>query len=67
LADIGEGALKLLPLELQVQINSKVTARTAARARRDWKESDRIREELKAIGVELIDNKDGTTTPMVKP
>jgi cysteinyl-tRNA synthetase len=36
--------------------------RHAARARKDWKESDRIRDELKAMGVVIKDNKDGTTT-----
>jgi cysteinyl-tRNA synthetase len=39
-----------------------VDARNAARANKDWKESDRIRDELKAMGVVIKDNKDGTTT-----
>jgi cysteinyl-tRNA synthetase len=47
-------------------LNSKVLelteARNIARARKDWKESDRIRDELNAMGVVLKDNKDGTTT-----
>ena len=38
-----------------------VEARNAARANKDWKESDRIRDELKAMGVVIKDNKDGTT------
>jgi cysteinyl-tRNA synthetase len=35
--------------------------RTAARARKDWKESDRIRDELAAMGVAIKDSKEGTT------
>jgi cysteinyl-tRNA synthetase len=38
-----------------------VNERTAARGRKDWKESDRIRDELAAMGVVLKDSKDGTT------
>ncbi len=38
-----------------------IAARTAARARKDWKESDRIRDELAKMGVVLKDTKDGTT------
>ena len=51
-----------------------ITARNAARAaamacedkaeaKKHWAESDRIRDELLAMGVALKDNKDGTTTP----
>jgi cysteinyl-tRNA synthetase len=43
------------------KIKDLVEARTAARAKRDWKESDRIRDELAAMGVVLKDTKDGTT------
>ena len=35
--------------------------RSAARARKDLKESDRIRDELAKMGVVLKDTKDGTT------
>ena len=35
--------------------------RAAARARKDFKESDRIRDELAAMGVVIKDSKDGTT------
>ena len=41
---------------------AKLSDRNAARARKDWKESDRIRDELKAMGVVLEDTKDGKTT-----
>jgi cysteinyl-tRNA synthetase len=43
------------------QIEQLVSARTAARARKDFKESDRIRDELTAMGVTIKDSKEGTT------
>jgi cysteinyl-tRNA synthetase len=43
------------------EIESLIAARTAARTRKDWKESDRIRDELAKMGVVLNDSKDGTT------
>jgi cysteinyl-tRNA synthetase len=44
------------------QINDLISLRTAARARKDFKESDRIRDELAAMGVVIKDSKEGTTT-----
>jgi cysteinyl-tRNA synthetase len=43
-----------------------VEDRLLARHNKDWKESDRIRDELAAMGIEIKDNKDGTTTWEVK-
>jgi cysteinyl-tRNA synthetase len=43
------------------QIDGLISDRTAARARRDFKESDRIRDELAAMGVVIKDSKEGTT------
>jgi cysteinyl-tRNA synthetase len=43
------------------KINEMIEARTAARARKDFKESDRIRDELAAMGVVIKDSKEGTT------
>jgi cysteinyl-tRNA synthetase len=43
------------------EVENLIAARTAARNRKDWKESDRIRDELAAMGVVLKDSKDGTT------
>lgn len=43
-----------------------IAARNAARASKNWAESDRIRDELAAMGIILKDNKDGTTTWEVK-
>jgi cysteinyl-tRNA synthetase len=41
-----------------------IEARVAARARKDWKESDRIRDELAAMGVVLKDGKDADGKPV---
>jgi cysteinyl-tRNA synthetase len=43
------------------QIDALISDRTAARARKDFKESDRIRDELAAMGVVIKESKDGTT------
>ena len=42
-------------------VEKMISARTAARKAKDFKESDRIRDELAAMGVVLKDSKDGTT------
>jgi cysteinyl-tRNA synthetase len=42
-------------------VDSFIAQRTAARARKDFKESDRIRDELAAMGVVIKDSKEGTT------
>jgi cysteinyl-tRNA synthetase len=44
-----------------VKIEALIAERTAARARKDFKESDRIRDELAAMGIAIKDSKDGTT------
>jgi cysteinyl-tRNA synthetase len=43
------------------QVDDLIAARTAARARKDFRESDRIRDELAAMGVAIKDSKEGTT------
>ena len=43
------------------EINRLITARLAARRNRDFKESDRIRDELAGLGVQLKDAKNSTT------
>jgi cysteinyl-tRNA synthetase len=48
------------------KISGWIAARNAARAAKNWAESDRIRDELLAMGVALKDNKDGTTTWEIK-
>jgi cysteinyl-tRNA synthetase len=42
-------------------VNASIAARDEARARKDFKESDRIRDELAAMGVIIKDSKEGTT------
>ena len=41
-------------------IDALVAARAAAKKEKNWAEADRIRDELKAMGVELIDTPQGT-------
>jgi len=43
------------------RVESLIAARAAARARKDWKESDRVRDELAAIGVQVKDGPQGAT------
>ena len=43
-------------------VQRRIDERLAARASKNWAESDRIRDELKGMGVLLKDSKDGTTT-----
>lgn len=50
--------------KLREQIDVLIAARTAARANKDWKESDRIRDELAAMGVVLKDGKDADGKPV---
>ncbi len=73
-----DAALKLLGVDVRVyaqwlddekrkgvdaaSVEGLIAARNAARAAKNWAESDRIRDELAAMGVALKDNKDGTTT-----
>jgi len=46
---------------LAADVEKLIADRTAARARKDFKESDRIRDELAAMGVVIKDSKEGTT------
>jgi cysteinyl-tRNA synthetase len=64
--DRREAFIELAPLDKSgeldaVKINALISDRTAARARKDFKESDRIRDELAAMGVVIKDSKEGTT------
>jgi cysteinyl-tRNA synthetase len=43
-----------------------VSTRLEARKSRDWKKSDEIRDELLSMGIQIMDNKDGTTSWEVK-
>lgn len=48
------------------RIERLIAARETARKNKNWAESDRIRDELDAMGIVLKDNKDGTTSWEVK-
>jgi cysteinyl-tRNA synthetase len=65
--DRRDAFIDIAPLDKSAELNAAaldalVATRTEARVRKDWKESDRIRDELSAMGIELEDHKDGTTT-----
>jgi len=45
--------------ELDAQIEALIEERQAARKARDFATADRIRDELKAQGIELLDTRDG--------
>jgi cysteinyl-tRNA synthetase len=48
--------------ELASKVETLISARRSARVAKNWAESDRIRDELAAMGIAVKDNKDGTTT-----
>ena len=50
----------------EAAVNALIGARLAARQAKNWAESDRIRDELAAMGIAIKDNKDGTTSWEVK-
>jgi cysteinyl-tRNA synthetase len=52
--------------EFEERVNSLVENRLEARKAKDWKKSDEIRDELLAMGIQIKDNKDGTTSWEVK-
>jgi cysteinyl-tRNA synthetase len=64
-AFLSDDWLSLEP-DLMDKVNQLKAARDDARKAKNWAESDRIRDELAAMGVTLKDNKDGTTTWEVK-
>jgi cysteinyl-tRNA synthetase len=49
---------------IEAKVDDLINLRTAARARKDFKESDRIRDELVAMGVVLKDGKDADGNPV---
>ena len=51
-----------VPPALAPEAAALIVQRGAARAAKNWKESDRLRDELAALGVAVKDNKDGTTS-----
>lgn len=54
--------LRVKVLELDpVHIESRIAARTQARADKDWAQADAVRDELAAMRVEIMDSPEGTT------
>ena len=51
-----------IPPEMARKVEDLISLRRSARVGKNWAESDRIRDELAAMGIALKDNKDGTTT-----
>ena len=49
---------------MRQQVDGLIADRAAARARKDFKESDRIRDELAAMGVAIKDGKDADGKPV---
>ncbi len=45
---------------LDADVEALIEARRAAKAARNWKEADRLRDALKSIGILLEDRKDGS-------
>jgi cysteinyl-tRNA synthetase len=73
-ASLG-AALSLIGFSLETRETASVDRETVvrlvedrllARHNKNWKESDRIRDELAGLGIAIKDNKDGTTTWEVK-
>jgi cysteinyl-tRNA synthetase len=58
---ISERIEQKAPVDM-VEIADAIAARIAARKARNFKEADRIRDELVARGIQLMDNPDGTTS-----
>ena len=47
--------------DLEARVNALLARRSAARAAKDWAASDRVRDELQALGVQVKDGPAGTT------
>jgi cysteinyl-tRNA synthetase len=47
--------------DLEARVKELLTRRAAARAAKDWAASDRVRDELQALGVQVKDGPSGTT------
>jgi cysteinyl-tRNA synthetase len=48
-------------VSLDAEVEALIEARRAAKAGKNWAEADRVRDQLKALGIVLEDRKDGTT------
>ena len=53
------GIMSLAPPEADARVEELVQRREAARAKKEWGMADALRQELKGMGVEVIDTKEG--------
>ncbi len=53
------GILELEPMDLSEEIMSLVREREEARKMKDWKRADRLRTQLRQMGIEVVDTKQG--------
>ncbi|MDP3660759.1 cysteine--tRNA ligase [Phenylobacterium sp.] len=53
--------------DLKARIDGLIEARVAARTAKDWSEADRIRDELTALNVEVLDGPQGATWRLKEP
>jgi cysteinyl-tRNA synthetase len=60
------GVRRSVDKAFETVIQKSIAARLDARKVKNWAESDRIRDELDALGISIKDNKDGTTSWEVK-
>ena len=60
-AAVGRAAGELMPKDFRDSVSELIEARATARRAKDFKESDRIRDELSSMGVVLKDAKDPKT------
>ena len=55
-----------IPEELKVKIEKLLSARVIAKEKKDFSHADKIRDELRELGVEIKDSKEGTSWNLVK-
>jgi cysteinyl-tRNA synthetase len=60
-ASVPEQGPSAFPEALPVGAAELLAARTAARAAQDWAAADRLRDELRSLGVEVVDLTDGSS------
>ena len=53
--------MQAAPQEGDAEIDALVQARTEAKKAKNFAEADRIRDQLKEMGIVLVDSKEGTT------
>jgi cysteinyl-tRNA synthetase len=64
---LGIVDLSPAPAQLDESTRALLEKREQARQKRDWETSDRLREELRALGIEVIDTQEGPILRTVNP